>query len=138
MAQVASILRILRVSRILTRVKKLRSLASALFRAFSGVLWILVLVVVTTYCFAILGMMRAPVAAALSLSLFVSLFLAEGGSLASALCSRHTLSFHAARVPLKVGVSTFEDVSNQNLPPQPPRPLGQRQGGRRAVKRNRA
>merc|ERR1719181_855876 len=50
---IASILRILRIARIVTRVKKLRSLTSSLIKAFSGVLWIFVLVFVGTYAFAI-------------------------------------------------------------------------------------
>ncbi len=54
---IASILRILRIARIVTRVKKLRSLTSSLLKAFSGVLWIFVLVFVGTYAFAIIGVM---------------------------------------------------------------------------------
>ena len=54
---VASILRILRIARIITRVKKLRSLSAALLNAFSGVVWIFVLVFVGTYAFAIIGVM---------------------------------------------------------------------------------
>ena len=54
---IASILRILRIARIVTRVKKLRSLTSSLIKAFSGVLWIFVLVFVGTYAFAIVGVM---------------------------------------------------------------------------------
>ena len=54
---ISSILRVLRIARIVTRVKKLRKLTSSLLKAFSGVLWIFVLVFVGTYAFAIVGVM---------------------------------------------------------------------------------
>ena len=50
-------MRIVRITRIVTRIEKLRNLCSALAGAFSGVLWILVLVLVTTYAYAIIGVM---------------------------------------------------------------------------------
>jgi predicted permease len=59
----ASILRILRMSRILTRIQKLRALSSALLRAFGGVVWIFVLVLITTYAFSIIGVMTFKIGA---------------------------------------------------------------------------
>ena len=57
MGKTVSIMRIIRITRIVTRIEKLRNLCYALAGAFSGVLWILVLVLVTTYGYAIVGVM---------------------------------------------------------------------------------
>lgn len=57
MAKIVSIMRIIRVTRIVTRIDKLRALVMALAGAFTGVLWILVLVVVGSYAYAIVGVM---------------------------------------------------------------------------------
>ena len=52
-----SVMRILRVSRIVTRIGKLKALTGALAEAFSGVIWIFILMLVVTYGFAIIALM---------------------------------------------------------------------------------
>ena len=52
-----SIMRILRVSRIVTRIEKLKALTGSLAEAFSGVIWIFILMLVVTYGFAIVALM---------------------------------------------------------------------------------